>query len=285
MKKLLILMILSIAFYACEPQKSDTEPVDETLSIENEFNMIRDSLLSENAKAMVLINEIDDSISAAAPMPETDPELDRGRKIFVKIDQLKNMLEDANKKIKVYESKIRKYKSENTDFSKRVETLETMIREKDEIIQKQELRISKLETELQMTREELSSANEQIVQITDRADQLQVKANTAYYVFGTKDELEEKGIIIIEGETLGLFGGKWIPNPEADQTLFTKIDIVKDVSLDFPNGWVIDEIVSAHERRLLELEPPGAGSAKLTIYDPEVFWKNDKRLIIIIEEE
>jgi len=118
-----------------------------------------------------------------------------------------------------------------------------------------------------------------------------VRENTVYYVIGTRDELQERGIVAPVGGSRFLFvlwktGVTLAPARHLDPSLFTAINKreVTNIPLPDPNGHY--RIASRQDLTALgtqaddQGEITGAGS--LTIAHPEQFWKNSKFLIIVI---
>lgn len=285
MRKFLhVLLIMAILIVSCE-QKAD-EP-QESLSDEDttsrEFNAIQDSLLKNYASAVRLINQIDDELSRLAQIPAKPESVNIESEIMQKIDYLSFQLKNKSEAIDKLQVRLKELGRENKVLAERITVLENIVKEKDLIIVNQSLRIAELEAEIAKVRGERDVALKGKQEAEQFAEETLVQKNTAYYAYGTEKVLTERGVIRMEGEGFLGIGGKYVPNPNANLLEFYKIDITKDTILHFPKGQRINEVVSSHPKRLLELVNEPTGDTYLRIKDYENFWKADKRLIITIE--
>jgi hypothetical protein len=202
-----------------------------------------------------------------------------------KIDYLSFQLKSRNEDINKLELKIKSLANENKEFLERIQNIESILAEKDVIIANQNARISLLENELSQTRTERDFALAEKQNIEQFANETVMQKNTAFYIIGKESKLEKDNIIKMEGEGFLGIGGKYIPSPDLDLKHFTKIDITKDTLLPIMSNVKVAEIVSSHSRRLLEVQSSPSGTDYLKVRNPELFWKTDKLLIIIIEDK
>lgn len=127
------------------------------------------------------------------------------------------------------------------------------------------------------------------VALKDTLENMSTINNTVYYVVGTKDELEQKGVIQEEGGARFLFvlwksGKTLVPARNLDPSAFTVADRRHMEELPLPATDKAYRIVSRQDTSALETPPDQDG--KLTghavkIADPAKFWANSKYLIIV----
>lgn len=127
------------------------------------------------------------------------------------------------------------------------------------------------------------------VALKDTLENMSTINNTVYYVVGTKDELEQKGVIQEEGGARFLFvlwksGKTLVPARNLDPSVFTVADRRHMEELPLPSTDKAYRIVSRQDTSALETPPDQDG--KLTghavkIADPAKFWANSKYLIIV----
>ncbi len=293
MKKYILIYYLFVILLIISCDNNDNLPISEhteknSTSIsknENNFQKIQDSILSNYSQAIRLINQIDGELNKLSNVPSISESQNYEQDILKKIDYFSFQLKSANSEINKLQLKIKSLGKENKEYLARIKTLEIIIEEKDKIINNQKERISYLENELQITKSERDLANIEKANIEKFASETEIKKNTAYFIIGNEKTLKSQNIIKMEGKGFLGIGGKYVLSPEAELKYFTKIDIVKDTLLPFPSNSIIEEIISTHSRKLLEIQNSQSGNNFLRIINPETFWRTDKLLIIMIEEK
>jgi len=289
MKKYLILLIVIILIGCDSEQNTPEMPEDkifEKVDASNEkFLRTQDSILRNYAAAIRLINQIDNELTKLSNVPQSIETQNLERDILQKIEYLSFQLKTKNDELNILERNIKSLAKENKEFRERIKTLETILAEKDKIINNQKRRIEELEKELNLTIRERDIAIESKIEAEKRIEETTLQKNTAFYVIGTEQDLENKGIIKMEGEGFLGIGGKYVPNPEANINFFKKINISIDTLLQFPSSFTIQEIVSNHNKKHLEIIDSPAGDSFLRIKNPEDFWQKDKTLIIIVKRK
>jgi len=289
MKKYLILLLV-IMLIGCGKEEITPElPEDkifENVDASNEkFLRTQDSILRNYAAAIRLINQIDNELAKLSNVPQSIETQNLERDILQKIEYLSFQLKTKNDELNILERNIKALAKENKEFRERIKTLETILAEKDKIINNQKRRIEELEKELNLTIRERDLAIESKIEAEKRIEETTLQKNTAFYVIGTEQDLENKGIIKMEGEGFLGIGGKFVPNPDANINYFKKINISIDTLLQFPTSFTIKEIVSNHNKKHLEIIDSPAGDSFLRIKNPEEFWLKDKSLIIIVKRK
>ena len=134
----------------------------------------------------------------------------------------------------------------------------------------------------------LTTANTQLAAgeaaVTDTMHTLRRENNTVYYIIGTKDDLEKRGIVVEEGSKFLFFGHHaLVPARKLDPSAFTAIDKFSTTSITIPNPDKGYKIVSRQDPSLVDqpLTSAGKPGGELHISDPTTFWSASKYLIII----
>jgi hypothetical protein len=134
----------------------------------------------------------------------------------------------------------------------------------------------------------LTTANTQLAAgeaaATDTMHTLRRENNTVYYVIGTKNDLEKRGIVVEEGSKFLFFGHHaLVPARKLDPSVFTAIDKFSTTTITIPNPDRGYKIVSRQDPSLVDqpLTSAGKPSGELHIADPTQFWSTSKYLIII----
>jgi uncharacterized coiled-coil protein SlyX len=132
--------------------------------------------------------------------------------------------------------------SQVAEYEKTITALrETVAQQKadyDAIIAKQNTQIAALSSRVDtVTKENVKLAGEKTALI-DTVGTLTTEKNTAYYIIGTKDELLKQGVLVEEGhKRFVVLGGRTVaPARDLDPSKFTKIDRLRDRTINFPAG-------------------------------------------------
>ena len=140
-------------------------------------------------------------------------------------------------------------------------------------------RIAELESQvvtLTDSTRKLTEANELLV---DSLQRITSRANTAWYVIGSRDQLVRAGVLTEEGGVLG-FGKTLTPSRGMARSMFTRIDRLRDTLIALPEAKEF-KIISRHDPGLVSVEvSPTLGNA-MHIKDPEKFWNASGWLIVV----
>lgn len=162
-------------------------------------------------------------------------------------------------------------------LTQEIETKSQMIASLQQELAKKDVKIAELSqslTELAGTVDELS--NETQTQQKELAAQ-EKQLNTAFYVFGTKKELKEQGIL----SGGGLFESAKVMKGDFNKDYFTKVDVrtLKEIPL------------FAKKAKMLSNMPAGSysfvkddkGELTLVVNDAKSFWSLSKYLVIQVD--
>lgn len=181
------------------------------------------------------------------------------------------------------EKKLKKANINASEFNKKITRMQKMLNAKDEEIGDLKDKLAKLNIDIENLNEEIAglSSNidtlKQTAEIQEEVIDLQdKKLNTAYYVFGTKKELQEHQIITSEGGFIGI-GRMQKLMDNFNKDYFTSVDIrkFKSVALFTKKA----ELITSHPASSYYF----AGDEKvdsLVIKKPQEFWSVSKYLVI-----
>jgi uncharacterized coiled-coil protein SlyX len=153
----------------------------------------------------------------------------------------------------------------------------------DAIIAKQNTQIAALNSRVDtVTKDNVRLASEKTALI-DTVGTLVSEKNTAYYVIGTKDELVKQGVLVEEGhKRFVVLGGRTVaPARDLDPSKFTKIDRLRDRTINFPAGEYTILTRQSPEFASPFASKNGKFSGGMRIDQPEKFWEPSKFLIIV----
>jgi hypothetical protein len=249
-----------------------SENRDLQFQLENKDSALNDAIMlfNEIEENLAMINLKDDEIR----LRSTNVELaEDGKQWILQEIQNINYLREANQK-KVEELN-KMLKADNLQ----IQELQTMVNNLMGQIQLQE-------EEIEMLRLELSDLDREYVELLEAyQEQSQItfetlkELNKVFYAYGTEEELVANGVIVKEGGFIG-FNKKVSLKDDFNDDYFTQIDLQKDKTIQ----------VTGSKFRFITDHPSTAYSTvtngqnhKITINDPNSFWKVSRYLVIVVD--
>lgn len=172
------------------------------------------------------------------------------RESTVKSDQLKRTLDNLTKQLEEKDQQLQQLRAE-------LDAKDIHISELDEQVANLNTNVTELKTESSEKSQKISAQDKQI--------------NTAWFVFGTKDELKEQNILV-KGKVLqGNF----------NRNYFTKIDIRVDKEIKLYSRKA--EILTSHPADSYTLQPDANKQYVLRITNPQQFWSTSKYLVVLVK--
>jgi len=172
------------------------------------------------------------------------------RESSVKSDQLKKTIEGFIKQLDAKEQELNQLRVELDAKDIHISTL-------DEKIDNLNSHVSNLEKE--------NTKNTETINAQDR------QLNTAWYVFGTKNELKEQQIYV---------GGK-VLQKNFNRNYFTKIDIRVDKEIKLYSKSA--KLLTAHPAGSYTLQQDANKQYILRITNPQTFWSTSKYLVVLVK--
>jgi uncharacterized coiled-coil protein SlyX len=244
----------------------------------------RERLMQEVAENTRLVSEISKELAAVSVPPKqlkttAESPLRASRDTLIqKIRYLTGQMRDIEPRLKSSEQKLRELTT--ISDSLRNELAATM-QNLQGVIANQKQTIDALNTQV----EQLTA---QIAALQDTIGTMATEANTVYYVVGTKDDLEQKGIVQEAGGARFLFvlwktGKTLVPARNLDPSEFTQADRRHLSELPLPAVDKEYHIVSRQDVTALDAPPgqDGTITGRVKIADSARFWANSRYLIII----
>jgi len=192
--------------------------------------------------------------------------------LLQQIANIDSTLVENRKKINSLRARVR---SMNKDFKALDETLNNL----KKMLEEREITIAMLESKVAGLEANIVEKTREIAVRDSIIDSQVHLINKAYYIAGTRDELEEKGIIKDEGGFLGI-GSTTVFVNGADTDLFTPLDVASESVITIDGE--VDELVPERDVTYYALNAVGEEVTDLSITDPESFWQ--ERYLVIITE-
>ena len=143
------------------------------------------------------------------------------------------------------------------------------------------VRIAELETEVTALTDSTRKLTEENGMLADSLRRITSRANAAWYVVGTRDQLVRAGVLTEEGGVLG-FGKSLTPSRAMARNMFTRIDRLRDTVIAIPESAKY-RVVSRHDPGLVSIDISPSSGGTLRVKDPERFWSASAWLIIVYD--
>lgn len=252
-------------------------------------NVEKDSLVHNIVGAIKLINDIDDSLSIISQEIRA-PKVKESGNIPSLQDNIRYKLRVVTEKLRQYKSDIKGLALVNRNYASFISALQKTITIREKQIEELQEQTHALKRKLNEKEQELGrtlnilqneiaekqrirfNMTKEISTLNDENDQLKY---TAYYIYGTEDELEKKGLVKYAGGSF-LFGlGKTpVPSSFESNSGFIKVDTRYTLELSFPSE--IKSIISPQNLKYCQVN-----GNRIKITESNKFWEGSRYLFIV----
>ncbi len=186
------------------------------------------------------------------------------------INKLKQQLRDSS------------FKSE--ELKKLIDNMQQQLEEKEQQLQalreeldKKDIHIAELDETVANLNSDVNQLTEETTQKSETISQQDKQLHTAWFVFGTKDELKKQNILTKDG----LFSKTKLLEKDFNKDYFTKIDIRIDKEIKLYSKDA--KMLTSHPSSSYTLAPDANKQYVLRITDPNLFWSTSKYLVIQVK--
>jgi hypothetical protein len=264
----------------------------------------RDSLVAEVLASAALINQInvelaevpdtsmamdvatEDALSTAAR--ENEIALAKIRAAITALGEREAEIASARERIRELSTSESKLSTQIDRYRQTIEELRTAAQQREQqyeaIISQQRTMIAQLSSDLDTARAVNADLTRTASVLSDSVSLLSEVTNTVYYAVGTKDELQERGIVVSEGSKFLFFGSKTLqPSRDLDPADFTPIDKTEVTEIPLPRTDKAYRILSRHNPAFLSSPVNDKGDLRevMHIASPQDFWAPSKFLIVV----
>lgn len=282
MKKLLFMAMCLLAVMSC---KQNAPKVDNTADLQRDSlnqiiaqrdNEINDMLATFNEieEGFREINEAQNRVSVARQGEGAR----RDQRIRENIQFIQSTMRQNKELINKLQQQLRESSFKGDQLKKALENMTAQLEEKDLQLQKlreeldaKDIHITELDEKIANLNTDVSSLKDESTQKTNTINSQDKQLNTAWFVFGTKDELKDQNILV-DGKVL---------QANFNRNYFTKIDIRvhKEIKLYSRTA----KLLTTHPASSYTLERNTNKQYVLRINNPQVFWSTSKYLVILVK--
>ena len=261
MKKLLFVAMCLFALVACKQEKPAPVAPDGG-SNDSLENIIRE------------INEAENRVSVA----KSGERADKAQQIREDMQFIADRMAKNRELLKKLQGQMKEGTLKSEKLQKTIESLLQQMEQKDAELQElrasldaKDIHIGELDEQIADLNDNVSNLRTESEQKTETINTQDRQLNTAWYVFGTKKELREQGILQ-DGQVLrGNF----------NKNYFTKIDIrnEKEIKLYSKSA----KLLTMHPSSSYTLAQDANKQYTLRITNPQIFWSTSKYLVVLVK--
>ena len=186
------------------------------------------------------------------------------------INKLKQQLRDSSFKSEQLKKLI-------DDMQAQLEQKEVQLQALREELDKKDIHIAELDETVANLNTDVNQLTEESTQKSQTISQQDKQLHTAWFVFGTKDELKKQNILTKDG----LFSKTKLLEKDFNKDYFTKIDIRIDKEIKLYSKDA--KMLTSHPSSSYTLAPDANKQYVLRISDPNLFWSTSKYLVIQVK--
>ena len=282
MKKILLLGLCMAAMVACkqEKPKADLALVQQRDSLnqiiaqkDNEINDMM-STMNEIEEGFREISEAENRVSIAKDGEGANKQ-QRIRENMQFIQQTVKQNRDLINKLR---QQLRESSFKGEQLKRAIENLAQQLEEKNQQIQQlraeldaKDIHILELDENIANLNTDVSNLTAESSRKTETINAQDKELNTAWFVFGTKNELKEQNIYV-KGKVL---------QANFNKEYFTKIDIRVDKEIKLYSRSA--ELLTAHPSNSYTLQRDANKQYVLRITNPQLFWSTSKYLVVLVK--
>lgn len=282
MKKLLFVGLCLMAMVACQDQKTaqNLASISQADSLQKiiaqKDNEINDMMgtLNEIQEGFRQITEAENRVTVA----QSGEKADKAQQIRENMQFISQRMQQNKQLINKLQQQLRESSFKGDELKKTIETLTAQLEEKEQQLQQlrveldsKDIHISQLDETINNLNTNVSNLQEESSQKTEVINTQDRQLNTAWYVFGTKSELKEQGILMKGRVLQGNF----------NKSYFTKIDIRVVNEIKLYSKWA--KLLTMHPGSSYTLNRDSKDQYVLRITNPQTFWSTSKYLVVQVK--
>ena len=288
MKKLTILAVCALAIVSCKNEAPKQDLM---------MTQLRDSL---NQIISQKDNEINDMIATFGDIEEGFREIteaqsrvtlakqgegtNSAQRIKENMQFIQQTMRQNKELINKLKQQLRESSFKSEELKKLIDNMQQQLEEKEaqmqalrEELDKKDIHIAELDETVANLNTDVNQLTEETTQKSQTISQQDKQLHTAWFVFGTKDELKKQNILTKDG----MFSKTRLLEKDFNKDYFTKIDIRIDKEIKLYSKSA--EMLTSHPSSSYTLAPDANKQYVLRITDPDLFWSTSKYLVIQVK--
>lgn len=282
MKKILFLAICMLAVVACKNENASKDvAVNSQVDSLQKIIMQKDSELND---IMATFNEIEDGLRQISEAEDRvslakDGEgADKAQRIRENVQFIQSRMAQNRALITKLRQQLRESSYKGEELKRTLDNITEQLNQKEAELQKLREELDKKDIHIAELDETINNLNSDVATLTEEGerksktiDTQDKQLNTAWYVFGTKEELKEQGI----------YEKNKVLQSNFNKNYFTKIDIrvEKEIKLYSKSA----RMLTTHPSSSYTLTPDANKQYVLRITNPQLFWSTSKYLVILVK--
>ena len=288
MKKLFILAVCALAIVSCKNEAPKQDLM---------MTQLRDSLDQIIAQKD---NEINDMIATFGDIEEGFREIteaqsrvtlaksgegtNSAKRIKENMQFIQQTMRQNKELINKLKQQLRDSSFKSEELKKLIDNMQQQLEQKEaqlqalrEELDKKDIHIAELDETVANLNTNVNQLTEETTQKSQTISQQDKQLHTAWFVFGTKDELKKQNILTKDG----LFSKTKLLEKDFNKDYFTKIDIRIDKEIKLYSKDA--KMLTSHPSSSYTLAPDANKQYVLRIIDPNLFWSTSKYLVIQVK--
>ena len=193
------------------------------------------------------------------------------------MQQNKDLINKLKQQVRESSIKGDKLKKIIANLTEQMEKKDAQIAEMQAQLEAKDIHIGELKNEISNMKDDARALQTENDSQAKKLKEQEKQMNTAWFVFGTKDELKKQQIVTKDG----LFSKKKILEGNFNKDYFTKIDIRVDKEIKLYSKDA--KVLTVHPASSYKLQPDANKQYVLRITDPQAFWSTSKYLVIQVK--
>ena len=282
MKKVVLFAVSMLAIVSCNqgPTKAELAAAQSVDSLKQivaqKDNEINDMLgtFGEIEEGFRQISEAENRMAVAQKGEGANSKA----RIRENIQFIQNTMKQNKELINKLKQQLRESSVKSDALRKLVEDMTQQLEEKEQMMQQLRAQLDEKEIQIMDLEENVANLNSDVKELTEetneRAQTISTQdkqLHTAWFVFGTKDELKEQKILV-DGRVL---------QSNFNKDYFTKIDIRVDKEIKLYSSSA--KLLTAHPASSYTLQRDANKQYILRITDPQSFWSTSKYLVVLVK--